>query len=194
MLRKSQETKPDIVLLDSQITGCDVLEAVEEIKKYSPEVKVVMITRPETSPNPLHILRAGAEGCLAKSISTDDLVKSIELISGGRVIISSHLVTRLFNEIDAISKSTDAQGEKKVPLSEREIEIVLLIVEGNTNREIAEKLFIAESTVKVHVKNILGKLELRNRQQLVAYAVLQNLVSSGAATQESGAVASKPGD
>ena len=122
------------------------------------------------------------------------MVKSIELISGGKVITSSHLVTRLFNEIDAISKITDAQGEKKVTLSEREIEIVLLIVEGNINREISEKLFIAESTVKVHVKNILEKLELRNRQQLVAYAVLQNWVNSGAATQESGAVASKPGD
>ena len=98
VLRKSQETKPDIILLDSQITGCDVLEAVEEINKCSPEVKVVMITRPEASPNPLHILKAGARGCLAKSTSVDDLVKSIELISSGRIIISPLMVSQLVDE------------------------------------------------------------------------------------------------
>lgn len=178
-IEKSKETKLDVILMSSQISDFDALEAVTEMRKRSPEVKVAMITRPGEGPNPLHILKSGASASLAKSISVADLIKSIELISSGRIIISPVLAEKFLDEIVSAERTDNTKAiETKSSLSEREIEIVRLIVEGNTNKEVAQTLFIAENTVKVHVKNILSKLELRNRQQLVAYAVLQNWITN----------------
>lgn len=184
-IEKSLETKPDVILMSSQISDGDALEAVKKMRERSPEVKVAMITRPGAGPNPLHFLKAGARACLAKSISASDLVKSIELISSGRIIVGHTFAEEFLAEIASAEEADDAEAtETKSRLSEREIEIARLIAEGSTNKQIAKKLFIAESTVKVHVKNVLKKLELRNRQQLAAYAVLQNWVTATADTGE----------
>jgi DNA-binding NarL/FixJ family response regulator len=184
-IEKSKETKPDVILMNSQISDYDVLQAVKELRKLSPEVKVAMLTRPEVGPNPLHVLKAGARACLSKSISTNDLVRSIELISSGRIIVSPLFAEKFLDEIASAEKAEDTKdAPAESRLSAREMEVVRLIVEGSTNKEIAQKLLIAENTVKVHVKNILNKLELRNRQQLVAYAVLQNWVTAAAAGLE----------
>lgn len=184
-IEKSKEMKPDVILMNSQISDYDALEAVKEIREHLPEVNVAMIGRPGAGPNPLDILKTGARACLARSISAADLIKSIELISSGRIIISPVFAENFLSEIASAEKADDTKAaETKSSLSPREIEIATLIAEGSTNKEIAQKLFVAENTVKVHVKNILSKLELRNRQQLAAYAVLQNWVTAGAATQE----------
>jgi len=178
-IAKSTKTKPNVILINGQISENDTLEAVKEIREKLPDVKIALITRPEAPSNPINILKAGAMACLTKNISANDLVKSIELISSGRIIISPQFAQDFLNDIMAVETSDDNQDvEAKSILSQREIEIVILIAEGFTNKEIAEKLFIAGNTVKVHVKNILNKLELRNRQQLAAYAVLQNWVAA----------------
>ncbi len=191
-IEKSRETKPDIILMSSQVSDYDTVKAIKEIRERSPEVKVAMITRPGEGLTPLHILKAGARACLAKGISAADLVKSIELISSGRIIVSPVFAEKFLDEIVSAEKADSVKAvETKSILSTREIEIVRLITEGATNREIAQRLFIAENTVKVHVKNILKKLEFRNRQQLVAYAVLQNWVTIPAATQEEASPASE---
>lgn len=184
-IEKSLETKPDVILMSSQISDGDALEAVKKMREHSPEVKVAMMTRPGVGPNPLYFLRAGARACLTKSISASDLVKSIELISSGRIIVGHTFANEFLAEIASAEKADDVKATKtKSRLSEREVEIARLIAEGSTNKEIAKKLFIAENTVKVHVKNVLKKLELRNRQQLAAYAVLQTWMTATAATQE----------
>ena len=184
-IEKSLETKPDVILMSSQISDGDALEAVKKMRERSPEVKVAMITRPGVGPNPLHFLKAGARACLAKSISASDLVKSIELISSGRIIVGHTFAEEFLAEIATAEEADDVEAiETKSRLSEREIEVARLIAEGSTNKQIAKKLFIAESTVKVHVKNVLKKLELRNRQQLAAYAVLQNWVTATADPRE----------
>jgi DNA-binding NarL/FixJ family response regulator len=183
-IEKSKETKPDVILMNSQISECDTLETIKEMRDRLPEVKIAMITRSGESPNPINILKAGARACLSKNISSDDLVKSIELISSGRIIISPHFAEDLLKDILSAEKTDDSKvAETKTALSEREIELVIMVAEGNTNKEIAKKLFIAENTVKVHVKNILNKLKLRNRQQLAVYAVLQNLVTANTKTE-----------
>jgi DNA-binding NarL/FixJ family response regulator len=178
-IEKSMETRPDVILMDSQIPEHDVLETVKKIKGNTPDIKVAIITRLGIGPNPVHILKAGARACLAKNISPLDLIKSIELISSGRIIISPLFADEFLNEMNSAENTDNTKpAEAKCALTDRELEIVVLIAEGNTNKEIASKLFIAENTVKVHVKNILNKLELRNRQQLAAYAVLQNWVTN----------------
>jgi DNA-binding NarL/FixJ family response regulator len=184
-IEKSNETKPDVVLMSSQISDFDALEAVKEIKKNSPDIRVAMITRLGEGPNPLQILKSGARGYLAKTISAADLVKTIELISSGRIIIGHEFAKSFLDEIDSAEEVDSIEAaETKSSLSEREIEIAVLITEGYTNKEIAQILFIAENTVKVHVKNILKKLELRNRQQLVAYTVLQNWMTDPSIQEE----------
>jgi len=184
-IEQSKKSRPDVILMNSQELEYDALETVKEIKDSLPDVKIAMITRPGIGPNPINVLKAGARACLAKNISSKDLVKTIELISSGRIIISPLFAEDFIRDVMSVEKADDTKSATtKVNLSEREIEIVILITEGNTNKEIANKLFIAENTVKVHVKNILNKLELRNRQQLVAYAVLQNFVTSNRITEE----------
>ena len=134
----------------------------------------------------MNLLKAGARACLAKNISANDLIKSIELISSGRIIISPLFAEAFLGEVTSAEKADGSSAsDKETVLSQREMETVTLIAEGNTNKEIARKLYIAENTVKAHVKNALHKLELRNRQQLVAYAVLQKWVTtSGESTPE----------
>lgn len=175
---KTGEMNPDVVLIDTQAPRNDIVNLVTEITKSSPRTKVALFARDGSDVALLDTMKAGARACLAKNISADDLVKSIELVSSGRIIISPVFAERFLSEI---SSGADKEGlgaaQEQTALSEREMEIVALVVRGASNKEIAGELFIAENTVKVHVKNILNKLELRNRQQLVAYAVLRNWVA-----------------
>jgi DNA-binding NarL/FixJ family response regulator len=183
-IKKSKETMPDIILMDSQVAEGQITEAIKDIKKLSPEVKVAIIARPGDQVSSLDIIKSGARAFLAKNISAVDLVKSIELISGGRIIISPLFAEKFINEIATSEDLSSKDGVLESILSEREMEVVKLIAEGVTNKEIGERLTITENTVKVHVKNILNKLELRNRQQLAAYAVLQNWVTTVKTNEE----------
>jgi DNA-binding NarL/FixJ family response regulator len=171
--------KPDIVLIDSQISDYNAVRAVREIKECSPEAKVVILSRQDSNKNPLDFMKVGARAFLAKNISTKDLIKSLELISTGRIIISPFFAEKFFEDI-GLKKSevTSVTLGSKSLVSKREMEIAILVSQGATNKEIAEKLFITENTAKVHIKNILNKLELKNRQQLAVYAVLKEWVKN----------------
>jgi DNA-binding NarL/FixJ family response regulator len=178
-IKRCNKTKPDIMLIDSHVPDCDALQAVKEIKECSPEVKIVMLSRADSGKNPLDFMKAGARAVLAKNISISDLVKSLELISSGRIIISPLFAEKFLEDLSAKPDEELTKGSvTESILSERELEIAKIIAEGATNKEIAEKLFITENTAKVHVKNILNKLELKNRQQLAVYAVMKEWVKS----------------
>ncbi len=175
---KSKEMAPDVILIDNKVKDFDAAADAGETAKLPLKTKIAVMARPDTGPGALNILRSGARACLAKNISSSDLVKSIELISSGRIIVSPVFAEDFLNEISTqVGSGKDNVQKADSILSTREMEIVKQIAEGATNKEIANKLIIAENTVKVHVKNILNKLELRNRQQLVAYAVLQDWVN-----------------
>jgi DNA-binding NarL/FixJ family response regulator len=133
-----------------------------------------MLTDSKNEEDLFSSLDAGATGYLLKDMKFADLVKSIDLIAKGEVIISPPLANKLVNKFAGMKAS---EAEAKSGLSDRELEILKLLAKGHTNKEIADSLFIAENTTKVHVKNILGKLQLRNRQQAAAYAVQQGLTT-----------------
>jgi DNA-binding NarL/FixJ family response regulator len=176
-VEKCGQTKPDVVILDSHIIDQDALQTVKEIKNCSPGAKVVMLSRPDSGKSPTDYMKSGARAFLSKSISVDDLIKSIDLISSGRIIISPLFTEKFLEEISAKTlEETTVAAEPEINVSPRELEIAQLIAQGATNKEIGEKLFITENTVKVHVKNILNKLELKNRQQLAVYAVMKEWV------------------
>lgn len=174
-VKKVKETKPDVVLIDNNISECDSSEAVREIKEESPGVRIAMLTDCENEEELFSAIESGATGYLLKDTKVGELVKSIELIGNGEVVVSPPLSEKFVGKF-ASMRLKEAESSQ-AGLTEREIEIVRLLAQGATNKEIAEKLFIAENTVKVHLKNILEKLKLRNRQQLVAYAVQEGLVT-----------------
>jgi DNA-binding NarL/FixJ family response regulator len=174
-VEKVRETKPDVVLIDNNISEGDSSEAVREIREGSPEVRIAMLTDCENEEELFAAIESGATGYLLKDTRVGELVKSIELIGNGEVVVSPPLSEKLVGKF-ASMRIKEAEGSQ-VGLTEREIEIVRLLAQGATNREMAEKLFITQNTVKVHLKNILEKLKLRNRQQLVAYAVQEGLVT-----------------
>jgi len=171
---KAEEAEPDVVLMDSNLLDCDSIGAIRQINGSSPKIKVAMLTDSKEEADLFSAMEAGATGYLAKDIKVVDLVKSIDLIVKGEVVVSPPLAGKLVRKVTS-TKAKEAEP-KEVP-SGRETEILKLLAKGDTNKEIAEGLFIAENTAKVHIKNILEKLQLRNRQQAAAYAVQEGLVT-----------------
>jgi len=167
-------TKPDVVLIDTDISDCGSNEATQEIKESFPEVQVAMLTDSENERELFSAIESGATGYLLKNIKVDDLIKSIDLVGKGEVIVSPPLGEKLVGKFASMRQK---EPERQTGLTKQELEIAKLLAKGATNKEIAETLFITENTAKVHLKNILGKLGLRNRQQVAAYAVQQGLVT-----------------
>ncbi len=168
-IEKAEETRPDVVLIDNNISDCDSSKVIQQINESFPKIKVAMLTDSKGEDTLFSAIEAGATGYLLKEGKVVDLIKSIDLIAEGKVVVSPPLARRLV----AKAKGTKVKND----LSERETEILKLLAKGATNKEIAGTLFITENTAKVHLKNILQKLRLRNRQQAAAYAVQEGLVT-----------------
>ena len=173
-IKDVKETKTDVVLIDSNILDCGSNEATREMKKSSPQVRVAVLTDSKNERELFSAIESGATGYLQKNTKVEDLVKSVDLIGKGEVVVSPPLAEKLVGKFASMRQK---EAEEPTGLTNREREIVKLLPKGLTNKEMAETLFVADNTVKVHVKNILEKLQLRNRQQLAAYAIQEGLVT-----------------
>jgi len=173
-IEKVEEIKPHVVLMDTDISECSDIKAIRQMNESSPEVKVAMLTDSKREGDLFSAIEAGAMGYLLKDMKVGELIESIDLIEKGEVVISPPLAGKLVRKFTSM-RAKEAEA-KDIP-SERETEILKLLAKGATNKEIAETLFIAENTAKVHVRNLLEKLQLRNRQQAAAYAVQQGLTT-----------------
>ena len=180
-IEKVKETEPNVVLIDSGISQCGSNEATQQIKQSAPEVRIAVLTDSESEQELFSAIESGATGYLLKDMKVDDLIESIDLIGKGEVVVSSPLAERFVGKFTSMRRR-EAEGQGG--LTEREVEIIKLLATGATNKEIAGTLFISENTCKVHVKNMLEKLELRNRQHLAAYAVQEGLVTEISDTEE----------
>ncbi len=167
---------PDVVIMGKDLSTPNIHDCIKKTKELLPETKVAMMLQPEEDDDPVEILKSGALGCLTRNISVDDLVACIRLISTGRIIVSPRFTGRF---LKGISPNGQDENHKNDILSGREVEIAALVAQGKTNREISTSLFVTENTIKAHLRNILGKLHFKNRQQLVAYTVLKNRVAMG---------------
>jgi DNA-binding NarL/FixJ family response regulator len=162
----AKRQRPDILLVDWELLDGDI-DAVQALATDSFDSSIVIFGLPQPSPVVGAALGAGARGCLSLKLSPDELVESLSMIAKGDIIVSRGIVQHL---VQGLETSND-QEELFNSLSQRQREIISLVVDGLTNREIADTLIITENTVKVHLRNILDKLEVRNRQQLAAFAV-----------------------
>lgn len=160
--------RPDIVLMDIFMPRLDGLEATRRIKALLPETKIVILTIAGDEETVAAAFAAGAEGYLLKTVEPQQLFYLLLEVARGENPLASSLTKKM------LSKSLSPAPESL--LSAREKEVLELVAEGFTNREIAQKLFISENTVKNHLRSILEKLQTKNRQQAVHYALKHGLV------------------
>ena len=167
------ELKPDLVLLDNHLPGVRGVDALPGLKEASPASRFLVLTVSEDQDDLADALRAGANGYVLKTIDGDALIGAIERCVAGEPVVSPELAGKLVTAFQAASQSMPAAPAKPDPLatlSPRERETLRHIARGASNKEIARALDIAETTVKIHVQNILRKLELSSRVQAAVYA------------------------
>lgn len=164
--------EPDVVLLDLHMPGISGVQALPALREASPRSRVLMLTVSEDAGDLMDALRAGADGYLLKNIESQALVSAIRRAVAGEATISERMTDKLVRGLrgaEPAAPATAATGGRAA-LSPREQEIVGLIANGASNKEIARTLGVAESTVKIHVQHILRKLELTSRVQVAVYA------------------------
>ncbi|MCP8305438.1 MAG: response regulator transcription factor [archaeon] len=172
-IEEAKRVEPDLVLVNDNLSECDSSEVARKINESNPRVKVALLTDSKDQKDLISAIESGATGYILKDTKVEDFIESVDLVGKGVLVISPEVAEKLS---DTLSETKLDETQVQTRLSEREVEIIKLLAKGATNKEIAETLFITENTTKVHVKNILGKLELRNRQQVAAYAVQQGLI------------------
>jgi DNA-binding NarL/FixJ family response regulator len=166
--------KPDLVLMDLTMPGMDGLAATRQLAAELPEIRVVILTASEDEAHLFEAVKAGAKGYLMKNLESDQFFQLLEGVSRGEPALGPALARRLLEEF---AKGPRRSREDPDALTEREMEVLELMVKGTTsNRRLAKALGVSENTVKFHVRNILDKLHLHNRAQVVGYALRNRLV------------------
>jgi len=178
-LAQARALCPDVVLMDIKMPHCDGLEATRLIKTEMPAVKIVMLTVSADDQDLFEAIKSGASGYLLKSLDADKFFELLLGVAQGEAPISRDLAARILKEFaHQAEKSEPVPEVEEDPdrLTPRQIEVLQLVVQGLTYKEIAASLFITERTVKYHMREILQKLHLRNRAEVIAYAVRTGLV------------------
>lgn len=175
-----KEYKPDVILMDLSMPICNGTEATKLIKSDFPSTKVLILTASNDKTDVTDAIRNGADGYILKDISTEELILSIKSTSLGLGIITKDILSPIVLDMSNESKNSknkdiDIYGIN-ISLTERELKIVSMIVDGKDNKEIGASLFIAEGTVKNIITEIISKLQLKDRTQLAVYAVKNGLV------------------
>ena len=165
-----EETLPDVVLMDLVLPGMDGIDATRRVRELSPATKVIVLTSFADDEKVFPAIKAGAAGYLLKDVEPAELAEGIRAVHRGEALVHPSVAAKLMQEV-ASQGSRPAGGN----LTERELEVLLLIARGMSNREIAKELVVSEKTVKTHVSNILAKLHLADRTQAALYAVRSGL-------------------
>ncbi len=163
-INQHADLQPDVVLTDLRMPEMDGVELIRRLRELAPDVRVIVLTTYDGDENIYRALEAGAMAYLLKDAPRDDLLNTIRAVHSGRKHIPSDVAVRLADRINAND------------LSDREIEVLRLIAQGNSNKIIGEQLHIAEGTVKAHVNNILGKLNANDRTHAVTIAYRRGIL------------------
>lgn len=173
---RARELRPDVVLMDLRMPGTDGVAATRTIAQEMPSTAILMLTMSEEDKDLLAAMKAGARGYLLKNVEPPDLIRSIQLITGGHAVIHPSLAIKLVVEAkDSSGEDTELSAVCACGITEREEEILGHLAQGETNKEIARALRITETTVKSHVHSILTKLHFTNRVQAAKWALEHGL-------------------
>jgi len=169
-----REFHPDLVLLDINMPIKNGLDTLLEIKNEFPELLVVMLTVSDDDKDLFKAIQAGANGYLLKDLNSDEFFRMLQGLERGEAALNRKMVTRV---MDGFQKLASQNSESPEGLTQREIEVLHLMVDGLANKKIAKNLFISENTVKYHIRNILQKLGVQNRTEAVGLAIRKGLLS-----------------
>ena len=167
---------PDIILMDIHMPGMDGITATEKLRQQIPDSQVVMLTTFDDDTYIIRSLQAGACGYLLKDLPASDLAQAVRLAHAGVYQLALEVAGKLVGNLKA-EKTLKVTEPQTYDLTKRELDILGLIATGATNREIAQKLYVSEGTVKNHVSNILSQLGLRDRMQIAIFAIEHDLVN-----------------
>ena len=171
----ARELKPDLVLMDVQMPELDGIAATRVLSAEMPELKIVMLTASEEEAKLFDAIKSGAQGYLLKNLEADTFFEMLERARQGEPALTPALARKLLQEF--AKPAEPAATTEEEPLTAREREVLELMVEGVTsNRKLAKRLGLSENTVKFHVRNILDKLRLHNRAEVVGYALRHGIV------------------
>lgn len=176
-VEKAVEFVPDVVLMDVRMPGVDGIEATRRIAEKVPTAKILMLTVSDEEEDLYEAIKAGATGYLLKEVSIEEVAPAARAVVAGQSLISPSMASKLLGEFSNLAKRAEERTAVPTPrLTERELEVLRLVAQGKSNREIAGDLYISENTVKNHVRNILEKLHLHTRMEAVMYAVREKLL------------------
>ena len=176
-LVKAQELRPDLILMDVTMPGCDGLEATQLIKEALPDVKIVMLTVHDEDDKLFQAIRSGAAGYLLTSTASKVLMPMWQGVMRGEAAISGAMAAQILEEFGRLARRRPPLAQEDTPvLTPREKEVLRLVAAGAMDKEIAAELSISLNTVKTHMRNILAKLQATSRHQAAAYAVQEGLI------------------
>ena len=178
-IKRAKQLKPDVVLLDLHMPGMSGVETLQLMHQDCPETAIIMLTVSEESDDLAMALRVGAQGYLIKNIETDYLLRSIRRAAAGETVVAEALTGKLVAQMQTAGQSVQPLSDLD-KLTPRERDILACLALGESNKFIARKLDVAESTVKIHVQNVLKKLKLSSRVQAAVFAVEHRLLGAAA--------------
>ena len=177
VLERVQELEPDVLLLDLRMPNLDGLSALQALQQSNKSTRVIVLTASEDKNEFVQAMKLGCSGIVLKQTAPDLIVKSIRKVNSGEIWLDSHTTAAVMRQFSSPAELAAAggKGRERSPLSQREREIVALVAQGYKNKEMAEKMFISEQTVKNHLHNIFDKLGVSDRLELALYAIHKGL-------------------
>ena len=182
VLEVLQQFEPDILLLDLRMPGLDGLATLQRLQAVKNKTRVIVLTASDDKNEFVQAMKLGTSGIVLKQTATEMLIKSIRKVHAGEIWLDSHTTQAVIRQFVANeeppqppSPAPQMRDRERSPLSQREREIVALVAQGFKNKEMAEKMFISEQTVKNHLHNIFDKLGVSDRLELALYAIHNNL-------------------
>ncbi|MBE3519670.1 MAG: response regulator transcription factor [Firmicutes bacterium] len=183
-LQRVRELQPDVVVMEIYLPRLDGIQAAASIKSEFPGIKVVFLTVSENEQDCFEALKVGADGYILKTVESHVFFKMLSDVCRGEPAISPVMAGKVMRAL-ARGPTQRSTGGPSPALTAREKEVLKLVAQGATNREISEALFISENTVKNHLRSILSKLQSKNRAQAASYALQQGIISSGSSFRDS---------
>ncbi len=178
-LEKTRQLSPDIILMDIRMPVCDGLTATRLIKAEKPETKIVMLTTSTDEADLFEAIKSGACGYLLKSLEAEPFITYLQGVMRGEAAVSREMAGALLKEFarQAGAGGAGPGSSTEEALTPRQLEILQLVAEGISYKDIAERLYLSEHTVKYHVGEIMQRLHLKNRSQVLAYAARSGLLN-----------------
>lgn len=174
-VEKAEANVPDVVLMDVRMPTMSGIQATRAIAEAVPTAKILMLTVSDEEEDLYEAVKAGASGYLLKEISIEEVGNAIRSVMSGQSLLSPSMASKLLTEFNNLARKAE-QKAMAPRLTERELEVLKLVALGQSNREVAERLYISENTAKNHVRNILEKLHLHSRVEAALYAVREKLL------------------